>query len=211
MTNDATLASQISKRRSIRRYQRAPVSRAVVKRLLVAAVRAPSAHNRQPWRFAVVADNAMKCHLGTAMGERLRRDRSADGDDAEAIDADVSRSHARIIGAAAVIVICADLGDMDKYPDRRRGEAEFLMAVQSTAMAAQNLLLAAHREGLGACVMCAPLFCPETVVAALRLPVGWKPQMLVTLGAPADPGRERPRLPLDAVTLWPQIRPRAAK
>jgi F420 biosynthesis protein FbiB-like protein len=211
MTNDSTLASQIGKRRSIRRYRPAPVSRAAVKRLLAAAVRAPSAHNRQPWRFAVLADNAMKRRLAAAMGERLRRDRLADGDDAEAIHADVARSHARITGAAVVIVICADLGDMDKYPDRRRGEAEFLMAVQSTAMAAQNLLLAAHGEGLGACVMCAPLFCPETVIAALELPVGWKPQLLVTLGAPADPGRERPRLALDAVTLWPSGRPRAAK
>ena len=32
------------------------------------------------------------------------------------------------------------------------------MAVQSTAMAGQNLLLAAHALGLGACWMCAPCF-----------------------------------------------------
>jgi nitroreductase len=62
---------------------------------------------------------------------------------------------------------------MDSYPDERRRRAEYLMAVQSTAMAAQNLLLAAEQEGLGACVMCAPLFCPEIVANALHLPYGW--------------------------------------
>ena len=86
--------------------------------------------------------------------------------------------------------------DMDRYPDDRRNTAEYLMAVQSTAMAAQNLLLAAHCEGLGACVMCAPLFCPGSVAEGLSLPSEWKPQMLVTIGVPANAGKIRPRLPL---------------
>src|ERR1700704_3659263 len=59
---------------------------------------------------------------------------------------------------------------MAPYPDPRRAQAEYLMAVQSVAMAVQNLLLAAHAEGLGACWMCAPLFCGEAVRAALALP-----------------------------------------
>ena len=58
------------------------------------------------------------------------------------------------------------------------------MAVQSAAMAAQNLLLAAQSEGLGGCIMCAPLFCPETVAEALKLPRGWTAQMLLTIGMP---------------------------
>ncbi len=202
MARDGKLASAIGKRRSIRRYRSAPVRRAAVKRILAAATRAPSSHNRQPWRFAVLEDDASRSRLAEAMGERLRRDRLADGDDVAAIDADVARSLARITGAPIVIVICADLADMDRYPDDRRSEAEYLMAVQSTAMAAQNLLLAAEDEGLGACVMCAPLFCPEVVEAALQLPPGWRPQMLVTLGAPAAPGKDRSRLSLEEVTLW---------
>lgn len=202
MARNGSVAAHIDKRRSIRRYRPAPIAPAKIKRMLAAATRAPSAHNRQPWRFAVLADAASKTRLAEAMGARLRRDRLADGDDAAAIDADVARSHARITGAPAVIVVCTDLANMDKYPDQRRGDAEYMMAVQSTAMAAENLLLAAHGEGLGACVMCAPLFCPDTVIAALDLPAGWQPQMLLTLGAPAAPGKRRPRLPLDQVTLW---------
>jgi coenzyme F420-0:L-glutamate ligase/coenzyme F420-1:gamma-L-glutamate ligase len=203
MTNDRKLADGIGERQSIRRYLPAPIERPLIERLLAAATRAPSAHDRQPWRFAVLDDAASKRRLAEAMGGRLRKDRTADGDDAKAIDADVARSHARITGAPVVVVICVDIGDMDRYPDDRRSEAEYLMAVQSTAMAAQNLLLAAQSEGLGACVMCAPLFCPDTVSDALKLPQQWTAQMLVTIGAAAGPGKERPRRPLDDIVLWP--------
>jgi F420 biosynthesis protein FbiB-like protein len=174
----------------------------VVERLLAAATRAPSAHNRQPWRFAVLDDETSKQRLAKAMGERLRADRAADGDEMSAIDADVSRSYSRITGAPLVIVVCADARVMDHYSDCRRSEAEYLMAVQSTAMAAQNLLLAAHSEGLGACVMCAPLFCPDTVAAALDLPAEWRAQMLITVGGAASGANERPRLAAKEVTIW---------
>jgi F420 biosynthesis protein FbiB-like protein len=174
----------------------------VVERLLAAATRAPSAHNRQPWRFAVLDDETSKQRLAKAMGERLRADRAADGDEMSAIDADVSRSYSRITGAPLVIVVCADARVMDHYSDCHRSEAEYLMAVQSTAMAAQNLLLAAHSEGLGACVMCAPLFCPDTVAAALDLPAEWRAQMLITVGGAASGANERPRLAAKEVTIW---------
>ncbi len=203
MTSDRKLAASIGERRSIRRYVAEPIERPVIERLLDAATRAPSAHNRQPWRFAVLDEDASKRKLAAAMGEQLRKDRTADGDDVGLIDADVARSHARITGAPVVIVICVDIGDMDSYPDKRRSEAEYLMAVQSTAMAAQNLLLAAQSEGLGACVMCAPLFCPDTVADALELPRRWTAQMLVTIGAVSGAGKERARLSLDDIMLWP--------
>lgn len=90
---------------------------------------------------------------------------------------------------------------MDRYADARRNDAEFLMAVQSTAMATQNLLLAAQTEGLGACWLCAPLFCPETVSRAADLPAAWRPQGLVTLGWPLEPGKARGRKPVGEILL----------
>ena len=114
-------------------------------------------------------------------------------DEPEAIEKDVANSRLRIASAPAVIAVCCTLSDMDRYPDARRAEAERLMAVQSTAMAVQNLLLLAHAEGLAACWMCAPLFCPETVRTALALPPDWQPQALITLGYSAAPGRKRER------------------
>ena len=92
------------------------------------------------------------------MGEKLRADRIRDGDNPVAIDADVSRSIARISGAPLAIVVSMTIIDMDRYVDARRNEAERQMAVQGTAMAMQNLLLAANTAGLGSSVMCAPYF-----------------------------------------------------
>ena len=150
-----TLKAWVSARRSIRRYRADPLPAGTIERLIDAARFAPSAHNRQPWRFFVLQAAEDKARLADAMGDRLRVDRLADGDDPQAIDKDVANSRARIVAAPAVIAVCFTLADMDRYADARRAEAERLMAVQSTAMAAQNLLLLAHAEGLGACWMCA--------------------------------------------------------
>ncbi len=200
--NTATaMLALIASRRSIRRYTAARVDRGTVGQILGAAAWAPSAHNRQPWRFALIEDAGRKERLARAMGARLSADRLSDGDDPAAVARDVERSFARLTAAPLLIVVSLTLEDMDRYPDARRQTAERLMAIQSTAMAMQNLLLAAHAEGLGAAVMCAPLFCAETVVASLALPAGWEPQALVTLGHPADRGKPPMRRPL-AELLW---------
>jgi F420 biosynthesis protein FbiB-like protein len=191
----------IKDRRSVRRYLDRPVPRETLERLLNLAIWAPSAHNRQPWRFAVITTAAAREGLARAMGAHLRADLTADGVAPEVIEADVQRSYSRITSAPAVIVVCLSMVDMDRYPDRQRTAAEHIMAVQSTAMAVQNLLLAAHAEGLGACWMCAPLFCPDTVVTTLSLPSDWEPQALVTLGYPAAV-RGSTRQPLESRVLW---------
>jgi F420 biosynthesis protein FbiB-like protein len=194
-------------RRSIRRYLSLPVSRELIDSLLEAAAAAPSAHNRQPWRFLVIENETTKEKLARAMGEQLRADRLRDGDPADAIEADVSRSHARLTNAPVLVLVCMTMADMDRYADDRRSRAERLMAVQGTAMAAQNLLLAAHAAGLGACSICAPLFCPETVSAALALSPDWEPQTIVTLGYAADRGKPFRRRPLEKVARYEDREP----
>jgi F420 biosynthesis protein FbiB-like protein len=188
-------------RRSIRRYQPVPVPREAIDAMLNAAIWSPSAHNRQPWRFAVVETDAHKERLARAMGARLRADLEADGVVSEQIEADVSRSHARITSAPLVIVLCVSMVDMDTYPDAHRNQNEYIMAVQSVAMAGQNLLLTAHALGLGACWMCAPLFVPDVVRAALDLPSDWQPQGMLTIGYPAQE-REKTRNPIESSVLW---------
>lgn len=191
----------IRTRRSIRRYRPDPVPREMIERLLEAAIWAPSAHNRQPWRFCVVTDGETKVTLARMMGERLRRDLEADGVPEAIIAADTGRSYARITGAPALVTLCLTMADMDRYPDAARAHNEYVMAVQSTALAGQNLLLAAHEAGLAACWMCAPLFCPDVVQAALDLPEDWQPQALITLGYAAET-REKTRHPLEERVLW---------
>jgi coenzyme F420-0:L-glutamate ligase/coenzyme F420-1:gamma-L-glutamate ligase len=189
-------------RRSVRSYQPEALPRDMIERLLNVAVWAPSAHNRQPWRFAVVTSAESKDRLATRMGERLRNDRNRDGDPVDAIEADARRSYKRITSAPCVIVVCLSMEDMDVYPDGHRSEAEHLMAVQGAALATENLLLAASLEGLGACWMCAPLFCQNTVASALEIPSHWQPQGLITLGYPANQGKEPQRKPLEEMVRW---------
>ena len=188
-------------RRSLRRFHPEPVPQALIEQVLTAAIWAPSAHNRQPWRFAVVETPAHKEALAAAMGTQLRRDLEADHVPEDVIAADVQRSYERLTTAPVLIMMCLSLVAMDQYPDERRAQAEYIMAVQSVAMAGQNLLLAAHEAGLGACWMCAPLFCPDVVRAALALPNDWQPQGVITLGYPAQE-RTKSRHPLEASVLW---------
>jgi coenzyme F420-0:L-glutamate ligase/coenzyme F420-1:gamma-L-glutamate ligase len=188
-------------RRSIRRYQQKSVPQELVDKLLTAAIWAPSAHNRQPWRFVVISALEKKSQLAQAMGDRLKKDLTHDGVETNVIENDVSRSYRRITAAPLLVLICSSMEDMDSYPDERRQINEWTMAVQSTAMAGQNLLLAAHALGLGACWMCAPLFCPEVVQEVLELPVNWEPQGLVTIGYPAEK-KVKSRRPLHSCTKF---------
>jgi nitroreductase len=91
---------------------------------------------------------------------------------------------------------------MDNYSDEKRSKNEYVMAVQSVAMAGQNLLLAAHAEGLGACWLCAPLFAPEAVHGALEMPQSWEPQGLILIGYAAEQGRTKDRMSLETVSQW---------
>jgi coenzyme F420-0:L-glutamate ligase / coenzyme F420-1:gamma-L-glutamate ligase len=182
-------------RRSIRRYRPEPIPTEMIDQLLTAATWAPSAHNRQPWRFAIVSGPAAKQRLAQAMGNQLRADLAADGVAADLIEQDAGRSYQRLTNAPVLIVLCLTMADMDSYPDERRQRNEWIMAVQSVAMAGQNLLLAAHALGLGACWLCAPLFCPDTVRDTLQLPADWQPQGIITAGYPAET-RQKTRHPL---------------
>jgi F420 biosynthesis protein FbiB-like protein len=192
----------VKRRRAIRRYQDRDVPQEMLERLLATSIWAPSAHNRQPWRFAVLTAQQAKIDLATAMGRHLRQDRVNDGDALDLIEADVARSYARITRAPVVIVFCLSMSDMDRYPDSRRSTAERQMAVQSVAMAVQNLWLLATAEGLGACWLCAPLFVPDLVQQTLHLPDDWQAQGLLTLGWPAEERTKSRRPWRDSVRFY---------
>ena len=49
----------IQKRRSVRKYTGAPISRADIEKILDAARMAPSGYNQQPWHFIVVTDRGV--------------------------------------------------------------------------------------------------------------------------------------------------------
>ena len=189
-------------RHSVRRFRPDPVPEAIIRRVLQAATRAPSAHNRQPWRFAVVGQGEAKDRMIRAMADALRGDLRADGLPAAEIEARVRSAQERVTQAPVVIVLCLTMADMRVYPDARRQAHERTMAIQSLALAGGHILLAAHAEGLGACWMGAPLFAPQAAIEALSLPPDWEPQGMIVMGVPAGPGKETDRRAVDEVTLW---------
>jgi F420 biosynthesis protein FbiB-like protein len=201
MRTTLNLMEIIRGRRSVRRYHNRPVPRALLEQVLEAARWAPSPHGRQPWRFVVLTRLEPKQRLADAMGNEWRRQLALDGQDQATIELRRSKSHERILRAPAIVVPCLYLADLDVYPDAGRNAAEATMAIQSLGCAVQNMLLMAYSLGLDGGWMCAPLFCPEVVVAALDLDAALMPHALITLGyAAADPVR-RERLPLEQLVV----------
>ncbi len=191
----------IRSRRSIRRFKPDSLPEDVIDRILTTATFAASAHNRQPWRFATLTQTDVKSRLAEAMAVDFRRDLEKDKLPETEIHTLIDRSRRRITSAPAVIVLSMDASEMDVYPDRKRAEAERLMAIQSTANAGMLLLLAAQAEGLGAVWTCAPLFAPDVVRIALDLPQAWEPQAMFFIGYSAENPKIKDMKPLREISI----------
>jgi coenzyme F420-0:L-glutamate ligase / coenzyme F420-1:gamma-L-glutamate ligase len=180
----------IRQRRSIRKYQPRPVAQKIVLEVLEAAGWAPSAHNSQPWQFIVLQNISIKKRLADAMADAWVKDLQRDditveaGKRAERVE--------RFTTAPVLILACLTIDGLRKFPDLERQICERDLAVQSFGAALQNLLLAAHTKGLGACWFCAPAFCKETVRKILKIPDAVEPQAFVAMGYPA----EKPQIPV---------------
>ena len=186
-------------RRSIKKLKPISIPGEVIRRILYAATMAPSAHNAQPWRFIVIDDQQVKMKLAEAMASLLIRDLIKNGYGEAEAEQEAMESIARIKSASLLIIACVTMEGMDVYPDRRRRRAEYIMAIQSVAAAIQNLLLAAHYEGLGACWRCAPLFAQGVVRRILRIPKGVEPVALIEVGGAESKVEAPPRKPLEEV------------
>ena len=195
----SSIRRTIKDRRSIHKYLPEDIPNHITQKVLEAATLAPSAHNAQPWRFIVVSDQKVKQRLAEAMAEKWDRDLSEDGSPPEDRERLTKASITQFTQPPILILACLTMEDMDTYPDDGRQKAEYLMAVQSVAASIQNLLLAAHAEGLGTCWFCAPLFCQGTVREVLGAPKDVEPQALITLGYPDEKPKGPPRKPLKSV------------
>ncbi len=173
-------------RRSVRRFSEQPVDTNLLKRIIETSTYAPSAHNRQPWRYAVIASQRMKKALADGMAAEFERDLSKDGLAEVEIHRRLERSRNRIEQAPVVIILCLDESNLDQYSDDRRQGAETIMGIQSISMAGLQLLLAATAEGLGGVWTCGPLFAQDYVRSVLQLPGPWKPQGMILLGYPGE-------------------------
>lgn len=147
----------IHTRRSVRSYKREEVKEEELNRILEAGRWAPSAGNVQPWEFIVVKGREVKARLAQA-----------------------ALNQGFITEAPVVIVVCADL-QRAAWAYGERGET--LYCLQDTAAATQNMLLAAHALGLGACWVGA--FHEEAARRSLDIPQRFRPVAIIPVGRPA--------------------------
>ncbi|NOY98164.1 MAG: hypothetical protein GXP40_03030 [Chloroflexi bacterium] len=196
MTDVQSLHRFLQSRRSIRRFKADPVPESVVERILETATFSPSAHNLQPWRFALIQTSSAKEKLGAALTNKMRADMGSEGAPQTDIDKRVSISLRRIDEAPVTILLCRDATAV-----RREEPGETTMGIQSVAIAGLQLLLAAHAEGLGGNWICWPLYAQEATRAALDLPKTWLPEAMILLGYADEEPKEKTIRPLDQITI----------
>lgn len=174
----------IFERHSVRHYLHKSVPHYVLEKIIRAAAHAPSAHNNQPWHFAVITSPEIRNQLAQKTAEKCNKDMITQGVQACERKKRIERS-LKIFSEAPVIIIPYLVNrHKHKKQSENNEELEEVMDIQSVAVATGYLLLAATASGLGACWFSAPLFCPEIVNRYLQVDVDWKPQALITLGYP---------------------------
>ncbi|MGE3271148.1 MAG: nitroreductase family protein [Chloroflexota bacterium] len=193
------LDSVLAGRRSIRTYEDRAVPADLLERVLSAACHAPSPHHSIPWRLAVLTGDEAKHRLSAAMSEKWRADLLGDGLGETEVALELEKSHRRLTASPVVLVGSVYPERLDEYPDPDRQAAETLMAAHSLGAALQNIMLAAHANGLASCWMCAPVFCSDVVREALGLADGLFPHAIITMGYAARPPRPRTRPSVDQI------------
>lgn len=194
-------------RRSVRAFTPEPVSAADERAILEAACQAPTAGNQQLYSIVVVRDQAEKEEL-----------------------AHTCDNQPFIARAPLVLVFCADVRRWYEAfraagaDPREPGAGDFLLALEDTAIAAQNAVVAADALGLGSCYIGDILERREDQARILGCPTHVVPAVMLVIGhpAPAQLRRVKPtRLPLadivfenryearDAARLLEDLRPKA--
>ncbi len=160
-------------RRSVRKYKSTPLSDKDIEMVLEAARWAPSWKNSQSWRFVVVRDPELK--------EKL----------AATLIPETNRGAAAIREAPVTIVACAELGKSG-YHKGEQGTDKGDWFMFDTALAMQNLVLAAHAAGLG--TVHVGLFDAKEAARILDVPQGVVVVEMTPLGYPDEepkgPGRK---------------------
>lgn len=175
-----TFSDLVAARFSCRSYKEDPVPREALEKIIEAARRAPSACNRQPWRFVVATEAELRTRLladGTLPGLRMTW--------AEKAPVILVLGIKRSMVTHHVAPLLSDV----EYP------------LLDLGIAGEHAVLQAAELGLGTCWI--GWIRPKEV----RKIVGWgrdiKPQALITLGWPASrPDRRSPRLSLDEIATW---------
>ena len=203
MISHADLHDLMASRRSVRRFTAEPPPRALIERIIQSAVTAPSASNRQPWRFVIVTSRSTIDALAAAVQTAVDRIALAIEPEFQTPFRAYGDYFRRFEAAPTVIVpLCRSITTLSNLTGARLGEEDRVRIAAmehdsgliGTSLALQNLLLAAHAAGLGASAMTGPLVAVDDLRSMLRVPPSWSIVALVPIGysdeAPAAPARK---------------------
>jgi nitroreductase len=198
-------------RRSVRRFRPDVPARGVIESVLASAVTAPSASNKQPWRFLIVENRDVVGRMAAAVREAVDRIAIAVEPQFEGTFRAYGDYFTRFECAPLVIValfqpltlLTTLTGPRLEAEDRRRVTAmERDSGLIGTSLAMQNLLLAAHAAGLGASGMTGPLVAADAIREILCIPKSWQIAALVPIGYPDEEPPPTERKMVDHVTRW---------
>lgn len=211
MTDGRDFFDVVQGRRSIRKFLSDPVPLEDIRDIISTATKAPSASNRQMWRFVAVANLEMRERMRQAVIDALER--IAEWPAAAEHKARIlaAKSYGAFFAAAPVVIavfsegyasptddVLAAAGLTESQRESLRGRPD----LQSVGAGIQTLLLAAHAKGYGTCWMCAPLVAAPEIQGMLDAPEGFSLRAIIPLGRPAEDPSPRPRKPLDDVMVY---------
>ncbi len=163
------LFEAIHNRRSVRRFEERPVPEELIEKIVEAGQWAPSACNRQAWKFIVVNSAEVK--------EKLMRETTA-----------YFVKKAPLL----IFVVYSNRTDNLEYKDH----------LLSGAMAAQNMQLAAHSLGLGACCV-NNLPIKSRLRKILNVPRSYDPVAMLCIGYPkAVPKPMKRKGDMNGILCW---------
>lgn len=197
----------IKTRRSIRKFKPDPIPKTRIIELLEAANLAPTAGNKQPWEFLVVArreldklaeklDNTFKLRL-EEVGEDVFEEKLKELPIQEFNGSKVKglRNFYKSLGGAPVAIIAYTKKEIDPW--------KWSCNVQDVSAAIENLILAAWFHGIGTCWMTGPLHKgAEALKAYFRLPEDREILAIIPLGYPAEKPTMPPKKDVLAKVKW---------
>lgn len=170
-------------RRSVRKFANRRVTREQIEQLIDAACWAPSNHNRQGWKFIIFDDSSVIKSLAAEARKIVSESVvEAPGLGRQSADELVHLAGGFEQASVLILVMHKKSPSIGKsILSRATGPLASGEAI-SAAMACQNLLLAAHAMGLGACMMTAPLLAGSMWNSIKDLPLGFEPTCLIAAG-----------------------------
>ena len=194
------MLSEIVNRRSIRAYLPQPVSRKDIETVLQAGALAPSAKNRQPWRFTVaLAKKKAEALAAMAQGLEEERRRPLLPESARHLGGAV-QTLAIMKQAPVVIFVTNPLGQDPRQTLNTDERVTELCNAQSLGACLENMALQATALGLGSLWICNTYFAYD----ALNAWLGGQSVLAaaMALGYAAGNPPPRPRKPLGELAEW---------